>query len=67
MELALGRLRWEILTTPEAQKDIAKAASCTSCGLCAKRCPYELDTPRLVKENWDFYRNFVKEKGISCL
>jgi aryl-alcohol dehydrogenase-like predicted oxidoreductase len=66
MELALGRLRWENLTTPEEQKKIAKAADCTNCGLCAKRCPYKLDTPRLVKENWDFYRNFVKEKGISA-
>lgn len=67
MALTLGRMRWENFTTPDWQKKVATAANCINCGLCAKRCPYGLETPRLVKENWDFYQNFVKEKGVSVL
>ena len=67
MSLTLGRMRWEDFTTPAWQHKVAKAAECIDCGVCAKRCPYSLDTPRLVKENWEFYRRFVQDKGISCL
>lgn len=67
MSLTLGRMPWKMFTTPEWQKKVARAADCIHCGICAKRCPYELDTPRLVAENWDFYKRFVEEKGISCL
>ena len=67
MSLTLGRMPWQMFTTPEWQKKVARAADCIHCGVCAKRCPYELDTPRLVAENWDFYKHFVEEKGISCL
>lgn len=65
--LTLGRMRWESFTTPDWQKKIARAAGCINCGLCAKRCPYSLETPRLVKENWEFYQKFVVEKGVSVL
>ncbi len=65
--LTLGRMRWEDFTTPEWQKKVARSAGCIHCGVCAKRCPYGLDTPRLVEENWEFYQRFVKEKGISVL
>ena len=65
--LTLGRMRWENFTTPDWQAKVARAADCINCGICAKRCPYGLETPRLVKENWAFYQKFVKEKDVSVL
>ena len=67
ISLTLGRMRWEDFTTPDWQKKVAKSADCIHCGVCAKRCPYGLETPRLVAENWEFYQRFVKEKGVSIL
>lgn len=31
---------------PKSYKD------CTACGECVKKCPYELDSPRIFKETW---------------
>lgn len=30
-------------------------ANCTQCGLCATRCPYELDIPAILKQHYDLY------------
>lgn len=31
---------------------------CVRCDHCIKHCPYGLDTPKLLKENWDDYKNW---------
>ena len=64
--LTLGRMPWQMFTTPEWQAKVAKAELCINCRLCAKRCPYGLDTPQLVRENWAFYQKFIDEKGVRC-
>ena len=41
-----------------AGKSMEAARSCTECGECTGRCPYNLDIPMLIKENlavWDRY------------
>jgi len=63
--LMLGRGPWKSQVTPEAQANIGKAANCTECGVCKTRCPYELDTPALVRQHWEGYQKFLKEKGIA--
>ncbi|GHV53422.1 aldo/keto reductase [Deltaproteobacteria bacterium] len=67
MILLLGRSPWEKQTTPEAQQEMAKSENCTNCGTCASRCPYELDTPRLVRENYAYYKQFIAEKKACGL
>lgn len=62
MELFLRRTPWRELTTPAEQEKMARAENCTECGACAARCPYGLDTPRLVRENYAFYKEFIEEK-----
>ena len=32
---------------------------CTECNSCKERCPYGLDSPNLLKENYKDYMTFV--------
>jgi aryl-alcohol dehydrogenase-like predicted oxidoreductase len=64
MELLLNRSPWELLVTPEQQAMMENVANCIHCGACKKRCPYGLDCPSLIAKNLDYYRRFLKEKGI---
>lgn len=34
--------------------------NCRNCGLCASKCPYGLDTPALLKRNYEDYKTFLK-------
>ncbi|MDL2210020.1 aldo/keto reductase [Desulfovibrio sp. OttesenSCG-928-O18] len=67
MTLLLGRSPWQRQTTPAEQEKMARAETCIDCGECASRCPYGLDTPQLVRENYAFYKNFVAEKKAQGL
>jgi len=59
MRLLLRRSPYQRLVTPEWQAEMAKIDTCLECGQCTAKCPYELDTPRLLKENLADYRDFV--------
>ena len=59
MKLLLGRSPVEGSTTPEAQAKMERIADCLHCNQCASRCPYGLDTPKLLEENLAFYREFM--------
>ena len=37
-----------------------KIEDCTECGQCASLCPYELDTPNLLKRNYEDYVNVLE-------
>ena len=37
-----------------------KARSCTECGECLPRCPYQLPIPELIKQNLEFYDSLNK-------
>ena len=36
-----------------------KTLDCTECGECIKKCPYELNIPKLLKENYEDYMNVL--------
>ena len=57
--LLLRRAPSKAWLTPEWQAEMAKIDSCTGCGRCAKRCPYGLDTPGLLKANWEDYKRVL--------
>ena len=59
MKLLLGRSPVEGNVTPEAQARMARIDDCLHCNQCASRCPYGLDTPKLLEENLAFYREFI--------
>jgi predicted aldo/keto reductase-like oxidoreductase len=44
------------------QAEMAKIENCVDCGLCKSRCPYELDTPNLLRKNLEDYKNILAGK-----
>ena len=42
------------------QAEMTKIDHCVDCGLCKTRCPYELDTPNLLRKNLEDYRNILE-------
>jgi len=42
------------------QAKMKKIEDCLHCGQCKSRCPYGLDTPALLKRNWEDYQTFLK-------
>jgi predicted aldo/keto reductase-like oxidoreductase len=48
--------------TPEWQEKMRRIRDCTQCGECAKRCPYHLDTPALLKRMYEDYERFLAAK-----
>ena len=45
--------------SPQWQAEMEKIEQCVDCGLCKSRCPYELDTPNLLRKNLEDYRNIL--------
>ncbi len=45
--------------TPEAQAKMMKIEECIGCYQCASKCPYGLDTPKLLKENLADYKRIL--------
>ena len=48
--------------TPESQAMMEKIEDCLHCGQCKKKCPYGLDTPTLLQQNLEDYRNILSGK-----
>lgn len=46
--------------TPEGQAKMKKIENCLNCGKCKAACPYGLDTPNLLKKNYEDYLTFLK-------
>ena len=47
------------------QENMKRIEDCTECNHCKDNCPYELDTPSLLKENLEYYRKFSKEHSVG--
>ncbi len=45
------------------QAEMKKVDDCIRCNSCASKCPYGLDTPRLLRENADGYWKLLAECG----
>lgn len=43
-----------------AAKSMEASRTCTECRVCVSRCPYKLDIPTLLKENWILWENYPK-------
>lgn len=59
MSLMLRRAPQQEFLTPEWQEKMKKIEGCLSCGKCKSKCPYELDTPKLLKKNYEDYQTFL--------
>lgn len=41
------------------QAEMKKIEGCLECGKCKSKCPYELDTPNLLKKNYEDYKKVL--------
>ena len=60
MSLLIARAPIEKQMSPDSQAMMEKINGCLNCGKCKQQCPYELDTPALLKKNYEFYNDFLK-------
>lgn len=59
MALMLRRAPSEAWLTDAMQAEMKKIENCLNCGQCAAKCPYELDTPALLKKNYEDYQEVL--------
>lgn len=45
--------------TPESRQMMFRIEQCVGCGKCKSKCPYELDTPTLLKRNLEDYKRIL--------
>lgn len=62
MSLMLRRAPSQAWLSEQWQNNMKQIENCLNCGQCRSRCPYELDTPRLLRENYEDYVNVLSGK-----
>jgi uncharacterized protein len=63
MSLFLRRQVVKRFITDKWREEMARIKDCTGCGHCREMCPYELDTPALLKKQLADYETFLKQVG----
>ena len=58
MKSLLRRAPYELFMSDSWREQMARIRDCTDCGECRERCPYDLDTPRILKEMLEDYDAF---------
>ena len=64
MSLLIRRAPSAAQLTPQAQEMMKKIEGCLHCGACMKKCPYGLNTPQLLEENYKDYKEILAGKEI---
>ena len=59
MSLMLRRAPSDYWLSEFWQKEMKKIENCIECRRCASRCPYSLDTPNLLKKNYEDYKKVL--------
>ncbi|MBQ8625752.1 MAG: aldo/keto reductase [Agathobacter sp.] len=59
MSLLLRRSPSELQLNEEGQAKMKKIEGCLDCGKCKSKCPYGLDTPNLLKKNYEDYKRVL--------
>lgn len=63
MPLLLRRMPYQDFMKAEWHERMHRIEQCTECGACRSRCPYELDTPALLKKSLADYDEFYRENA----
>ncbi len=60
MDMLIRRSPWRPYFTPAWQEKMNKIETCLNCGKCKSRCPYHLDTPKVLRYMLKDYREFYE-------
>ncbi len=60
MSLLLRRSPAANWLSERGQAMMKQIEECIECGACKTKCPYNLDTPNLLKKNYEDYKTFLK-------
>ncbi|MBU4120255.1 MAG: aldo/keto reductase [Proteobacteria bacterium] len=63
MSLLLRRTLVQRFLTDQWKADMAKIRDCQECGHCREQCPYELDTPAILKKMLADYEAFLERRS----
>ena len=58
MSLFLRRAPLSVYLTDEFNEKMKKIDDCLQCHTCTERCPYHLDTPTLLRRNYEDFKQF---------
>jgi aryl-alcohol dehydrogenase-like predicted oxidoreductase len=58
LNFLLRRSNWKLFMNDEWVAKVEKTKDCINCGVCKTRCPYGLDTPTLIRQNYEDYYAF---------
>lgn len=61
MSLMVRRAPAADYMTESWQAKMKKIDNCINCGQCKTKCPYGLDTPNLLKKNWEDYKELLEK------
>lgn len=59
MSLMIRRAPTSVYLNDEWKEKMKRIDDCVHCNHCKNHCPYGLDTPKLLKENWEDYKKFM--------
>jgi predicted aldo/keto reductase-like oxidoreductase len=59
MSLMIRRAPVDAQLSPASQEMMTKIEDCINCGKCKSMCPYGLDTPALLRKNYEDYKTFL--------
>ncbi|TAH64974.1 MAG: aldo/keto reductase [Anaerolineaceae bacterium] len=59
MALTIRRSPVDVYINGEWQEKMKRVEECIHCNNCKDNCPYGLDTPTLLMENWEDYKTFI--------
>ncbi|NLY18721.1 MAG: aldo/keto reductase [Clostridiaceae bacterium] len=59
MSLMIRRAPLSVYMNEEWREKMKKIDDCIHCNHCKEHCPYGLDTPKLLAENWEDYKTFL--------
>ena len=60
MSLMLRRAPSNAWLSQEWQDNMKQIENCVDCGQCKSKCPYELETPKLLKANYEDFKRVLK-------
>ena len=61
MNMLLRRSPWQQYYSPEWKEKMERIENCVDCRLCASKCPYQLDTPNVLRYMLKDWREFYEE------